>query len=550
MLPDFRHCARAILLCAGALSVPAFAQAPAIPQNLISNGNFEIDADANGAPDGWDALRPGRTWEVEEGNHFYRLKALEPDKSTSIYRRLTIPEGVQAFELSWKQRVIDLKIGKQKWFDARVLVNFKDAAGQPVKGGPNPAYTQKDTKGWENRSIKFLAPEGASTLELMPLLFNVAAGIFDIDDIVLTSIDATALKEQKAKAEALEKINNVAPEAPNKAKWPPELRVSGTTVLDKAGKEVLLRGVNVPSLGWKPAGEYVLRSIVVAIDDWKSNVIRLPVKEDFWFGTNAEQKEGGAAYRKLVDDCITMAANRGAYTVLDLHRFRAPKQVHMEFWKDAAARYKDHPAVIFDVFNEPYSISWKVWRDGGFVEDKNAGPDEVTFLSETEKEVKGFKSVGMQALVDAIRGTGAKNIVIVGGLDYSYDLSGMANGYAIDEKGGNGMMMSTHIYAQKRDYPGKVLIMADKYPIFVGEFGANTKKFNFMPAAAQEDAATWVPKIFGFMQKHKMHYAGWSFHPSAGPTMIQGWDFAPTPEWGGVAKRALAGEQFPDAGMR
>jgi hypothetical protein len=269
-----------------------------------------------------------------------------------------------------------------------------------------------------------------------------------------------------------------------------------------------------------------------------------------WFGKGDGQSDGGIAYRKLVDDAITMAANRGAYTVLDLHRFRAPKQVHVDFWKEAARKYKGHPTVIFDVFNEPYSISWEVWRDGGFVEDKNAGPDEVTFLSEQEKEVKGFRSVGMQALVDAIRGVGAKNIIIVGGLDYSYDLSGMAKGFIVDEKGGNGMMLSTHIYSQKRDYPGKVLIMADKYPIFVGEFGANTKKFDFMPAAAQEDAETWVPKIFGFMQKHKMHYTGWSFHPSAGPTMIKGWDFEPTPEWGAVAKRALAGEQFPDAGMR
>ena len=545
----FRNSALALLFCASTLTIPTFAQT-ATPPNLVLNGNFEADADGNGAPDVWDAIKAGKSWETEDGNRFYRLKALEPDKSTSIYQRVNIPEGAKAFELAWKQRVSELKIGKDKWYDARVIANFKDAAGQPVKGGPNPAYTQKDTKGWVTKSIKFLVPEGAKTIELMPILFNVAAGTFDIDDISLIQTDATVLEQQKNKAEVLAKFNNVAPEAPNKANWPTELHVEGTKVLNKEGKEVLLRGVNVPSLGWKPTGENVLRSVMVAIDDWKSNAIRLPVKEDMWFGTNSEQKDGGVAYRKLVDDAITMAANRGAYTVLDLHRFRAPKQAHVDFWKDAAAKYKGHPTVIFDVFNEPYSISWKVLRDGGFVEDKNAGPDEVTFLSEEEKQVKGFKSVGMQALVDAIRGTGAKNIIIVGGLDYSYDLSGMAQGFTIDEKQGNGMMLSTHIYSQKRDYPAKVLVMADKYPIFVGEFGANTKKFDFMPAAAQEDADTWMPKIFGFMQKHKMHYTAWSFHPSAGPVMLQGWDYAPTPEFGAVVKRALAGEQFPYAGMR
>jgi endoglucanase len=388
---------------------------------------------------------------------------------------------------------------------------------------------------------------------MMPMLFYAKAGTFELDNFSLRPTEAAPLLALKVKKEAEDKFNNVAPEAPNKAKWPTELRVVGTKVLNANNKEVLLRGVNVPSLGWKAVGENVLRSVMVAVDDWKSNAIRLPVREEMWFGTHPEQKDGGVAYRKLIDDAITMAANRGAYTIFDLHRFRAPKQIHVDFWKEAATKYKNHPAVIFDVFNEPYNISWKVWRDGGLVEDKNgtySGPDEVAFLNEEEKQVKGFKSVGMQALVNAIRDTGAKNIIIIGGLDYAYDLSGMAQGYTIDEKGGNGMMLSTHIYAQKRDYPGKVLIMADKYPIFVGEFGANTKKFDFMPAASQEDAETWMPKIFGFMQKHNMHYTAWSFHPSAGPVMLQGWNYAPTPEFGAVVKRALAGEQFPYAGMR
>lgn len=740
--------APALLCCALTFASPAFAQNPGTPQNLIANGGFEIDADGNGVPDGWDALNAARSWETEDGNHFYRLKSVEPDKSVTMYKRLAIPQGAGALELSWKQRVSGLKLGKQRWFDARVILNFKDAAGQLVPGGPGPVYTQKDTAGWETRSIKFLVPDGAKTLELMPFLFQVQAGTFDIDDISLAPIEAAPLEAEakaraaakgekraseaakrqenmlknsgpdgelipngdfeqadaggtvpakwdpaqppvfwaveegnrflrltapepdkmekyyrrvdlpagtkalefkwrqrvtglkrgklqyydarvilnfkdadgqmmkgapgpaytqkdtagwveksttflvpegavslemmptlfhvqrgtfdldelsvkptdaapllalKAKREAEEKFGNVAPEMADRVKWPAELHVVGTKVLDKNGKEVLLRGVNVPSLGWKPVGEYVLRSIMVAVDDWKSNVIRLPVRAEFWFGKDDSQKDGGAAYRQLVDDAITMAANRGAYTVLDLHSFRAPKQMHADFWKEAAAKYKDNPAVLFDLFNESYSISWDVWRNGGMVEDKEgtySGPDEVAFLNAEEKQVKGFRSVGMQALVDAVRGVGARNIIIVGGLDYSYDLSGMAKGFLVDEKGGNGMMLSTHIYAQKLDYPGKVLVMADKYPIFVGEFGANTEKFKFMPAAAQEDASTWVPKIFGFMQKYKMNYTGWSFHPGAGPKMLQGWDFAPTPEWGAVAKRALAGEQFPYTGMR
>ena len=156
----------------------------------------------------------------------------------------------------------------------------------------------------------------------------------------------------------------------------------------------------------------------------------------------------------------------------------------------------------------------------------------------------------MQALVDAARGTGAKNIVVVGGLDWAYDCSGMAKGFALDDKGGNGIIVSSHIYAGKTDWPGKVLVVADKYPIILGEFGANDKKFTFIPADQQEDASTWMPKILGFVDKYKFNYTAFSFHPGAAPVLIKSWDYTPTPEYGALVKRSLAGEKFPDKGMR
>ena len=86
----------------------------------------------------------------------------------------------------------------------------------------------------------------------------------------------------------------------------------------------------------------------MAIDQWKANVIRLPVKDNFWFGHGPWQKpgDGGMAYRKIVDAVIADAAARGAYVALDLHCFGAPTDEHVTFWKDAATRYKNHPAVL------------------------------------------------------------------------------------------------------------------------------------------------------------------------------------------------------------
>ena len=79
---------------------------------------------------------------------------------------------------------------------------------------------------------------------------------------------------------------------------------------------------------------------------------------------------------------------------------------------------------------------------------------------------------------------------------------------------------------------------------FIGELGANTQKMSWLPADYQEDAATWVPAMLGFLQKYKFHWSAFSFHPKSSPHLLTGWDYAPTPEWGVPAKRALAGEKF------
>jgi hypothetical protein len=535
--------------------------------SLVSNGDFEIDRAGKGKkpdgnPDDWGAPKAGVSFVEENGNHFGRLDATAPDKMTMFYRTFDLPAEARALELSYRWRISGLKPGKEPWYDARIMLTFLDVAKKKVSPQPSPPNTRKDTAtegtsdqdggGWVERRTPMLVPEGALTLEFMPALFQVKAGRLELDDVRLVPIDAAPLvAAAKARAEE-ERRANIPPEEPKKDRWPAELHVEGNQVLTADGKPIRLQGVNVVSLEFLVKGDHVLLSCRTAVDDWKANIIRLPVKEDYWFGRRAEQKDGGAAYRKLVDDAITMVANRGAYVLLDLHRFRAPREEHVEFWRAAAAQYKDHPAVLFDLFNEPHGISWDVWRDGGFVAEKEKPADEDAFLSEDEKKknAAGFQSPGMQKLVDAVRDTGAKNIVLVGGLDWAYDLSGIAAGYGIDERGGNGLIYSTHIYPWKSDWKGKVLCVADKHPILVGEVGCDIKKMDFLPDSAQEDPYTWGPDMLGFMEKYGLHYTAFSFHPSASPVMINDWSYTPTPFWGEPVKRALAGEKFEMKRMR
>ncbi|CAM3161820.1 glycoside hydrolase family 5 protein [Rariglobus hedericola] len=332
---------------------------------------------------------------------------------------------------------------------------------------------------------------------------------------------------------------------------PPELRVQGNRLVTvKDGKEVWLQGVNVPSLDWGVKGESLLLSVAKVVDEWKGNVIRLPVKEEFWFGKGTKhntRSDGGQSYRDLVDKAIALASSKGAYVVLDLHRYRAPRKEYLDFWTDAATRYKNNPAVLFDLLNEPHGITWQIWRDGGFVEEKKKAGDEDAFLTPEEKlnNKHGFQSPGMQAMIDAVRATGAKNIVVIGGLDYAYDLSGVVNGFALTDKSGNGIMYASHVYPWKKGWQKKLLDAAAKHPILLGEVGADANKMKFIPANAQEDAATWVPAMLGLIQKHRLNWTGWAFHPKASPRMLLDWDYTPTPFWGQPAKDALSGKQFP-----
>jgi hypothetical protein len=506
--------------------------------NLIANGSLEVDSNNDGQPDSWSKPKGDMTYVNEAGNHFLRLQSDSADKMVMHYNKWDIPTGFEALRLSWDWRLTDIKKGKEPWHDARIIIKVMDSHGKQVASGDT--YSNRSTDGWQSKSREMLVPKEGVALEFMPTLFNVKSGVMDLDNIKIEPIDAAPLLAAKVKRDAERAFLHADPESPKKENWPSELKVVGNRLQNAAGDEVWLQGSNVPSMEWNPRGENVLKSTQVVTDEWNANVVRLPVKEEYWFGSQGDD------YKKLINDVVVMAANRGAYTVLDLHRYRSPRAEHADFWKEAATIYKNHPTVIFDLMNEPHGTSWEVWRNGGFVEEKAKDGDEDAFLSEIEKKynARGFESIGMQALVDTVRATGARNIVVVGGLDYAYDLSGILNGYAVDDHDGNGVMYSTHVYPWKSEWQKSFLDVAEKYPILVGEVGADAKKMTFMPLEQQEDWETWVPSMLGLIQKYKLNWTAWCFHPSASPRMLKDWTYEPTPFWGQQAKDALLGKQY------
>jgi endoglucanase len=320
---------------------------------------------------------------------------------------------------------------------------------------------------------------------------------------------------------------------------PPELKVVKNAVVNSQGERVRLRGVNVASMEWSSDGEkHILKTIETAIRDWHVNHVRLPLAQDRWFGKAKEQHDEGKAYRALVKQAVDLCSAAGCYIILDLHwsdtgewgkeigQHKMPDKNSAAFWKEAATAYKNHPAVIFDLYNEPFRVSWDVWMKGGETTEKNKAGESTT-----------YQAVGMQTLLDTVRATGAKNVVIVGGLDWSYDLGEIVNGRRIVDPDGNGVIYANHAYPFKGDTVEKWIAKMEKatkeLPVIISEFGSDRK------GGAGLSGEEWVRKVLEALEKHEWNWTAWDLHPAAGPTLVSDWKYTPTPYFGVLVKKAL-----------
>jgi hypothetical protein len=304
----------------------------------------------------------------------------------------------------------------------------------------------------------------------------------------------------------------------------PMLEVKGSHLVTENGKPARLRGVNIPSLEWGQ-GEHLFQSLDVAINDWHASIIRLPVSQDRWFGHSKEQNDGGTHYRSTVHEFIARAAASGCYVILDLHwsdggkwgeslgQHKMPDANSVSFWEDAAPAFANQPAVLFGLYNEPYGVSWSVWRNGGRVMEEKKDGAQVE-----------YDSPGMQTLLDTCRAKGARNVALAGGLDWSYDLSSIPKGSALADPTGHGVIYDVHFYPMKKDWDKHVTPAAEAYPVLVGELGDGT--------------ADWLAKVQNYIAAHRLPWIAWSFHPGAKPCLIKDWKYTPTP-FGETIKAAL-----------
>ena len=311
------------------------------------------------------------------------------------------------------------------------------------------------------------------------------------------------------------------------------VRVEGSHLVDGAGKPIRLLGVNRAGSsyacmdGWGIFDGPHDDASVAAIAAWHVNAVRVDLNEDCWLGINGVKPSlSGANYREAIRDYVSLLHQHGIYAILELH-WSAPGQAAATgqqpmpdadhspaFWQSVALAFRDDPAVLFDLYNEPYQVDWGCWLNGCAVE--------------------GWQAVGMQRLVDVVRATGATQPIMLGGLDWANDLREWLRYQPRDPA--NALIASFHVYDENRCnqpacWSSVLEPIRQKVPVVAGEVGEHDCGHAFLDS------------FIGFADAHGISYLAWVWDTwgcgGNGIALISSYDGTPTKYGAGLRDHLL-----------
>ena len=308
------------------------------------------------------------------------------------------------------------------------------------------------------------------------------------------------------------------------------LKVSGNQIVNSENQIVKLYGINRSGAEFaciQGTGIFDGPSDAPSIDamkTWNINAVRIPLNEDCWLGINGVMPEyGGENYKQAILDYVNLLISKNLAVILELHwsapgtqpatgQQPMPDRDHTPaFWIGVADTFKGNSSVLFDLFNEPYpdnnqdtTAAWICWRDGGTCPGMS------------------FQAAGMQELVDVVRSTGATNIIMLGGVQYSNRLSKWLE-YKPTDPTGN-LVASWHIYNfnpcnNQSCWDAQIAPVAAQVPVLASEIGENTCSHDF------------IDPLMVWLDSKGIGYLGWTWNTwncRNGPSLISNYDGTPT----------------------
>jgi hypothetical protein len=351
-----------------------------------------------------------------------------------------------------------------------------------------------------------------------------------------------------ASARPLRAVRADPPRALRASTSAPYVAVSGAELVNAAGTPIRLLGVD------RSGSEYMCVSTadvfdgpvgaeaVAAMAAWHIDAVRVPLNEDCWLGINGV-KVGGAAYRRAIKQYVRTLQAAGLIVILDLHwaapgKYLADSQWPMAdanhapaFWRSVARAFAGNHGVVFDLFNEPYITSWTCWLDGC----STSYDDDGTTVT--------YKTAGMQALVSAVRRTGATQVIMLGGLQYASNETEWLSHEPVDPD--HQLAVSFHTYNfsgcnEEACWNSTIAPLAEHVPIITGELGENGC------------TDTYIDTYMPWADAHGISYLGWTWDStgppsdwscSEGPALITNYEGEPTAYGIGLREHlaALAG---------
>lgn len=312
------------------------------------------------------------------------------------------------------------------------------------------------------------------------------------------------------------------------------LSLKGTQIVNTSGQPVTLLGAARFSLEFECRGDGHLRlADFLEMRTWGMNTVRLPLSSAFW------RNLGGACptYRATVVDAVASAEAAGLYVILDLQRGAPfseagdgqsggaqcplPDAHDLAFWQDLAQLYNNDPRVIFDLFGEPYDIDWSQWWNGG----------PITSKCHAYATAATYQGISMPALATAVRAIAPRNLIILSGLDWGYDLSGISASHAVNLPN---ILYGTHPWdhitiMQPSDWQRAFGATASQLPVIASEFGQYNCQTDYTATA-----------ISTFEQLH-ISFLAWAWTPGQcdTPALIAGWDGEPTQPYGAYIQQQM-----------
>ncbi len=287
----------------------------------------------------------------------------------------------------------------------------------------------------------------------------------------------------------------------------PQLITAGNQILRADTLQpVLLRGINRSGLeytkpsnaGWLAAAQFTEDEVHEIAKNWRANVIRVPFNQAWALaGANGHSSE---EYLGALDQVIAWAAQMGAYTILDLqwldietvfgtiqqenqrvanHVPPLPNPGTVQLWRTLAARYRDEPAVIFDLLNEPHDRldddPHPLWV---------VGPAGVVNQSDAARVTASEWVPWAALLIDEIRAVRPRGLILVGGIDWAFD----PRHIRVESPD---VIYSAHIYPVRNQGTWRrALGHASELPVLIAEWGGGDGDLDFARtlAAVMNDA--------------------------------------------------------------